>query len=149
MNVSVSSVESSVGLRPKTIFGIRQALILLCVPRVFYPFLPKAGCTASWGGALEVGPSERVFRVFTIEVTSAHTLGNWYQFIKPTLRVKNLLPVKWFLNVVYHFIVVIFLSELCKPLFWRILFMGYGKGHRGWIFGSKGFWSIKVWEAIF
>jgi hypothetical protein len=45
-------------------------------------------------GALEVGPSERVVRLFTTEVILGRTLGNWYHFIKPIHRIKNLLTVK-------------------------------------------------------
>jgi hypothetical protein len=68
--------------------------------------VPKVGCTTPWGkvgsswgtlrgkGALEVGPSERDVRLFTIEVASDLTLGNWYHFIKPIHRIKNLLTVK-------------------------------------------------------
>jgi hypothetical protein len=57
------------------------------------------GCTAPWGavglhsGALQVGPQERVVRLFTIEVTLERTLWNWYHFIKPIHRIKNLLTV--------------------------------------------------------
>jgi hypothetical protein len=47
-----------------------------------------------------VGPSERVVRLFTIEVTLDQTLGNWYHFIKPIHRIKNLLTAKKLLNVV-------------------------------------------------
>jgi hypothetical protein len=71
--------------------------------------VPKVGCTAPWGavvlpkGALEVGPSERVVYLFTIEVTLDQTLGNWYHFM--ALRI--------FINVVSYFIVIIiFLSGL-------------------------------------
>jgi hypothetical protein len=68
--------------------------------------VPKVGCTAPWGavglpkgalrdrGALEVGPSEPVVRLFTTEVTLDQTMGNWYHFIKPIHRIKNLLTVK-------------------------------------------------------
>jgi hypothetical protein len=65
------------------------------------------GCTIPWvkmelprddakggGGVLEVGPSESVVCLFTVEVTLDQTLGNWYQFIKPIHRIKNLLTVK-------------------------------------------------------
>jgi hypothetical protein len=45
-------------------------------------------------GALEVGPTERVVRSFTTEVTLDQTLGNWYHFIKPTNRIKDSLTVK-------------------------------------------------------
>jgi hypothetical protein len=45
-------------------------------------------------GALEVDPTERVVRLFTIEVTLDLTLGNWYHFIKPIHCIKNLLTVK-------------------------------------------------------
>jgi hypothetical protein len=64
-----------------------------------------------------VGTSERVVRLCTIEVTLDYTVGNWYHFIKPIHRIKNLLTVKQLLNVVSYFIVIIFLSGLCKPLF--------------------------------
>jgi hypothetical protein len=56
-----------------------------------------------------VGPSERVVRLFTIEVTLYKTLGNWYHFIKPIRRIKNVPTVKWLLNVASYFIVIIFL----------------------------------------
>jgi hypothetical protein len=55
--------------------------------------VPKVGSTAPWG-ALEVGTSERVVRLFTIEVTLDKTLGNWYPFIKSIHRIRNLLTVK-------------------------------------------------------
>jgi hypothetical protein len=47
-----------------------------------------------WQGALEVGTSGRTIRLFTIEVTLDETMGNWYHFIKPILRIKNLLTMK-------------------------------------------------------
>jgi hypothetical protein len=59
----------------------------------FKAVVPKGGSTAPLG-ALEVGPSERIFRLFTVEVTLDQTLGNWYHFIKPINRIKNLLTVK-------------------------------------------------------
>jgi hypothetical protein len=43
---------------------------------------------------LEVGPSKRSVRLFTIEETFDQTLGNWYRFIKPIHHIKNLLTVK-------------------------------------------------------
>jgi hypothetical protein len=55
------------------------------------------GCTAPWGavglpkGALEV---DRVVHLLKIEVTLDQTLGNWYHFMKPIHRIKNLLTVK-------------------------------------------------------
>jgi hypothetical protein len=59
--------------------------------------VPKVG----WGrwdylgkGALEMGPSERGVRFFTIEVTLDQIFGNWYHFIKPIHRIKNLLTVR-------------------------------------------------------
>jgi hypothetical protein len=64
-----------------------------------------------------VGPSDRVVRLFMIEITLDQTQGNWYHFIKPSHRIKDLLTVKWLLNVVSYFIVIIFLGGLCKPLF--------------------------------
>jgi hypothetical protein len=42
----------------------------------------------------EVGPSKRIVRLFTTEVTLDQTLGNWYHFIKPIHHIKNLLTVK-------------------------------------------------------
>jgi hypothetical protein len=45
-------------------------------------------------GVLTMGPSERVFRLFMTEVTLDRTLENWYHFIKPMHRIKNLLTVK-------------------------------------------------------
>jgi hypothetical protein len=39
--------------------------------------------------ALEVGPSECVVSLLTIEVSLDQTLGNWYHFIKPIHRIKN------------------------------------------------------------
>jgi hypothetical protein len=76
--------------------------------------VPKVGCTALWGamglpkgalkgkgrqGVLEVGPSNRIVRLFMIEVTLDQTLGNWYHFIKPIRRVNYLLIVNllWYL----------------------------------------------------
>jgi hypothetical protein len=64
-------------------------------------------------GALEVGPSERVVRLFTIEVTLDQILGNWCHFIKPIHRI----TVKELLNVVSYFVVIIILRGLCKPPF--------------------------------
>jgi hypothetical protein len=46
------------------------------------------------GGGLEIGLSERVLRLLTIELTLDQTLGNWYHFIKPIRRIQNLLSVK-------------------------------------------------------
>jgi hypothetical protein len=64
--------------------------------------VPKVGCTAPWGvlrgkgvgEGLEVGPSERVVLLLTIQLTSDQTSGNWYRFIKLIRRIKNLLTVK-------------------------------------------------------
>lgn len=39
--------------------------------------------------ALELGPSESVVLLFTIEMTLNHALGKWYHFIKLTHRIKN------------------------------------------------------------
>jgi hypothetical protein len=44
-----------------------------------------------------LGLSERADRLFTIEATLDQTLGNWFHFIKPTHRIKNLLTVKYFI----------------------------------------------------
>jgi hypothetical protein len=40
------------------------------------------------------GPFECVVRLFLIEGSLDQTLGNWYHFIKPIHRIKNLLTVK-------------------------------------------------------
>jgi hypothetical protein len=48
----------------------------------------------SGNGALVLGPTARVLRLFVIEVALDQTLGNWYHFIKPIRRVKNLIIVK-------------------------------------------------------
>jgi hypothetical protein len=45
-------------------------------------------------GALDLGPSEGVVSLFTIEVTLNQTLGNWYPFINTIHRIKNLVTVK-------------------------------------------------------
>jgi hypothetical protein len=68
-------------------------------------------------GAVKVGTSERVVRLFAFGVTLDQTLGNWCHFIKPIHRIKNLLTMNQLLNAVSYFIVIIFLSGLCKPLF--------------------------------
>jgi hypothetical protein len=68
-------------------------------------------------GALELGLSEHVIRLFVIEVTLDQILRKWHHFIKPFRRIKNLLTVKPLLNAVSYFIVIVFLSGLCKPLF--------------------------------
>jgi hypothetical protein len=67
--------------------------------------------------ALEAGSSERAVRLSTIEVALDQTLENWYCYIKPIHLIKHLLTVKQFLNVVYYFVVIIFLSGLFKQLF--------------------------------
>jgi hypothetical protein len=64
-----------------------------------------------------MGSSERFVRLFTTEVGLDQTLGNWYHFIKPIHRIKNLVRVKKLLNAVSYFVVIIFLSGLCKSLF--------------------------------
>jgi hypothetical protein len=70
------------------------------------PVVPEVGFTAPWGGgggavrgkrwqgALEVSPLEHIVCLFTVEVTSDQTLGNWYCFIKPIHCIKNLLTVR-------------------------------------------------------
>jgi hypothetical protein len=86
-----------------------------------------------------VGRSECVVHLFTTEVTSDQALGNWYHFIKPIHCIKNLLTVKWLLNVVFYFI-IISLSGLCKPLFYRA-----GQGALGMsLWNQVGQWSKKV-----
>jgi hypothetical protein len=44
-------------------------------------------------GMLEVGPSQRVVRLFLIEVTSDQKMGNWYCFIKTIHCIEILLAV--------------------------------------------------------
>jgi hypothetical protein len=61
----------------------------------FRALVPKVGCTIPQGGlrgkgALEVGPSKSIVRLFTIHVT----LRNWY-LLKPIHCIKNLLTVKY------------------------------------------------------
>lgn len=65
-------------------------------------------------GALEVDPSDRFVRLFTIEVPIDQMLGRWYYFIKPIHRINNLLTAKWLLHMVSYFIVLVFRSGLCK-----------------------------------
>jgi hypothetical protein len=38
-------------------------------------------------GTVEVGPSQRLVHLFTIEVTSDQTSGNWYHFINLIRRI--------------------------------------------------------------
>jgi hypothetical protein len=38
----------------------------------------------------------------------------------------------------FYFIVIIFLSEFCKPLFWTSLFIGSGRGLWEQVHGQKG-----------
>jgi hypothetical protein len=66
---------------------------------------------------LDMGPSKQVICLFMMEVTLDQTLGNWYHFIKPTNRIKDLQTMKQLLNAVSYFIVIIFPSGLCKRLF--------------------------------
>jgi hypothetical protein len=56
--------------------------------------VPLGAVESPRGEALEVVPSGGVFLLFTIEAISRQTLGNWYHFIKPIHRIKNLLTVK-------------------------------------------------------
>jgi hypothetical protein len=80
----------------------------LAAPKEYISVVPKLGCTAPWGamglpkaalkgkgrrGVLEVGTSNRIIRLFVIEVALDQILGNWYHFIKPTHRINNLLIV--------------------------------------------------------
>jgi hypothetical protein len=45
-------------------------------------------------GTVTVGPFVGVVRLFATEVTLHQTVANWYHFIKPIHRIKNLLTVK-------------------------------------------------------
>jgi hypothetical protein len=69
------------------------------------------------------GPPEHI-HFFTTEVTLHQTLRNWYLFIK------NLLIVKYSLNVVPHTI-IIFPGGLWKPLFRIMLVILWGTKHCG------------------
>jgi hypothetical protein len=83
-----------------------------------------------------VGPSECIVRLFTSEVTSDQTWGNWYHFIKPIHRIKNLLKAKWLLNVVSYFVGIIFLSRVAQTAILKNAF--YGVRQRAlWM----GFWN--------
>jgi hypothetical protein len=75
-------------------------------------------------GGGEVGSSERVVRIFAIEITLGQTLGNWHHFIMSIRRIENLLTVKELLNAVSYFGVILLLSGLWIPLLGRMLFMG-------------------------
>jgi hypothetical protein len=75
-------------------------------------------------GRLELGPSDRVLRLFTNEVTLCQTVGNGYHINKPIRRIKNVPTLKWLLNVVSHFIVIIFLvgcaNRCSEECFYRV-----------------------------
>jgi hypothetical protein len=64
-----------------------------------------------------VGLSEHVVLLLMIEVILDQILVNWYLFMKPIHRIKNLLTVKQLLNVGSCFNVIIILSGLCELLF--------------------------------
>jgi hypothetical protein len=85
-----------------------------------------------------VGLSECAIRLFTIEATLDQILGNRCHFFKPIHRIKNLLTVKWLLNVVSYFI-IIFLSgqtAVLKNAYYRV---GQGTlGMRLWNQGGGG-----------
>jgi hypothetical protein len=49
-------------------------------------------------GALEVDTSERVVRLFTIEVALDQISGKWYHFMKPINRIKNSINIVIDLN---------------------------------------------------
>jgi hypothetical protein len=81
-----------------------QVQFQLCIKQCFpkRAVSPLGGCEITWkgakirkgrAGALGVGPSECVLRLFAIEVTSDQIVVNWYPFIKPSHRIKNLLTV--------------------------------------------------------
>jgi hypothetical protein len=79
--------------RAKTVHALDRAATAIGDIRVRNDTFVGLGCTAPWR-ALEVGPFERVVRLLMTEVTSDQTLGNWYHFMKPIQRIRNLLTVK-------------------------------------------------------
>jgi hypothetical protein len=61
-------------------------------------------CTAPWGALRSKVTAGGRWRLFTIEATLDETFGNWYHFIKPTHRIRNLLTVKQLLNAVSYYL---------------------------------------------
>jgi hypothetical protein len=62
-----------------------------------------------WLGLLEIGPSERIIPLFTIEVDLDPPLATGSTYQASTAHYK-------FINVLFYFIVIIFLSWRCKRL---------------------------------
>jgi hypothetical protein len=73
-----------------------------------------------WKGNAGGGPLWALVRYLRFKWHLDQTLGNWYLFVEPIHLIKNLLTVKYLLNVVTYFIVIIFRSVPCESLFWRI-----------------------------
>jgi hypothetical protein len=102
-----------------------------------------------------VGPSESVSRLLTTDFRP--DIGNWYHFIKIIHRIKN---VKQLLQVVSYFVVIIYLSGLCKPLFWRMLSIGQDGGTGNEFMEPRGAggsrkepinmlsWNLLYWSGI-
>jgi hypothetical protein len=89
----ISSSDGSVSEIVRLLYAVWYSAIIYSSGFQSGPYLPFMGRWDYLGGALEMGSSERV-RFFTIEATLDHTLRNWYHFIKPIHRIKNLLTVR-------------------------------------------------------
>jgi hypothetical protein len=76
-------------------------------------------------------------------------LGNSYRFIKPIQRISNLLAVKQLLNMVSYFIVLLFLSELCKSLLRKCLQGTAGGPWDNMLMQARGRYTEYVWELIY
>jgi hypothetical protein len=92
-----------------------------------WALLPPWGAVRLSRGALRGkgtarGPRSGTFRTRCSPIYdwSDKTLGKWHHFFKLTHRIKNLLTVKQLLNSLSYFIVIVFPSGSCKPLFWRM-----------------------------
>jgi hypothetical protein len=82
-------------------------------------------------GVLEVGNSNRIVRLFVVAMTLDQILGNWYRFIKPAHRIKNLVIV----NLLWYLILLLLFSLFgLQPLFSRLLFIGWCMGHWGGVY---------------
>jgi hypothetical protein len=87
--MSISSSDGSVSEIVRLLYAVWCSAIIYSSGSQSEAYRPCVG-----GGALEMGPSERVVRLFTIEMALDQTLGNWYHFFKPTHRINNLLTVR-------------------------------------------------------
>jgi hypothetical protein len=74
--------------------------------------------------ALEADTSKCVVGLFTIAVTSHHTLGNWYHFIMLIHHIKNLLTAKKSLNLVSFLLLlpssVAYANGYCEECFYMV-----------------------------